>query len=183
MRTNTTGRLTLAALMCALTAVLAQIQIPLPPVPVSLALLGVHLCGCLPGMRTGIAAVAAYALLGAAGLPVLTGFAGGPAPVLGPTGGFVIGYVLAAGTEGLLMRRLPFTARFLSLAMLLGTAVCYGCGLAWFMVTTGSALPAALGVCVLPFLPGDALKVFAAVRLCLRLQKPLRTMGLGPDSP
>lgn len=183
MRINTTGKLTLAALMCALTAVLAQIQVPLPPVPINLALLGVHLCGCLLGWRMGAAAMAAYALLGAAGLPVLAGFSGGPAVAFGPTGGFIIGYILAAGVEGLLLRRVPFAARTLAAAMLLGTTVCYGCGLAWFMITTGSTLPSALAVCVLPFLPGDAIKILVAVKLCLRLQKPLRTMGLGPESP
>lgn len=183
MRTNATGRLTLAALMGALTAVLAQIQIPLPPVPVNLALIGVHLCGCLLGARTGAGAMAAYALLGAAGLPVFAGFAGGPSVLFGPTGGFIAGYILAAWTEGALMRRLPFTARALALSMLLGTAVCYACGLAFFMTVTGSALPAAFSVCVLPFLPGDALKLLAGVRLCLRLQKPLRAIGLDPESP
>lgn len=183
MRTNATGSLTLAALMCALTAVLAQIQLPLPPVPVSLALLGVHLCGCLLPRRTGAAAVAAYVLLGAAGLPVLAGFAGGPSAIFGPTGGFVLGYFFAACAEGMMMRRRPYTARPLAAAMLVGTAVCYLCGLAWFMMTTGSSLLSALGVCVLPFLPGDALKILAGVRLCLRLQKPLRTMGLAPESP
>lgn len=183
MRTNATGRLTLAALMCALTAVLAQIQFPLPPVPVNLALLGVHLCGCLAGRRASAGAMAAYALLGAAGLPVFAGFAGGPSAVFGPTGGFIAGYILAAWAEGALMRRLPFTARALALSMLLGTAVCYACGLAWFMMTTGAALPAALAACMLPFLPGDALKLLAGVRLCLRLQKPLRAMGLDFESP
>lgn len=183
MRIAATGKLTLAALMCALTAVLAQIQIPLPPVPVNLALIGVHLCGCLLGARTAAGAMSAYVLLGAAGLPVFAGFSGGPGALFGPTGGFIIGYILAVICEGLLMRRLPFTPRSLSLAALLGTAVCYGCGLAWFMITTGSALPSALSVCVLPFLPGDAIKIWVAVKLCLRLQKPLHAMGLPPESP
>lgn len=183
MRTYSTKKLSIAALMCALTAVLAQIQIPLPPVPINLALLGVHLCACLTGWRMGAAAMAVYALLGAAGLPVLAGFSGGPAAVFGPTGGFVAGYILAAAAEGLLMRRLPCSPRALAAAMLLGTAVCYACGLVWFSATTGSALLPSFGVCVLPFLPGDALKVFVGVKLCLRLQKPLRAMGVGPESP
>lgn len=183
MRTNAAGKLTLAALMCALTAILAQIHIPLPPVPVNLALLSVHLCGCLLGARMGAAAMAVYALLALAGMPVLAGFAGGPAAVFGPTGGFVAGYILAAWLEGRLMRRAIFSARRLVLAILAGTAACYALGLLWFMALSGSALVSALSVCVLPFLPGDLLKTLLAVRLCQRLQKPLRAMGMGPDSP
>ena len=183
MRRNAAARLTIAALMCALTAVLAQIQIPLPPVPVNLALIGVHLCGVMLGWRTGAAAMSVYALLGLAGMPVFAGFSGGPAIIFGPTGGFIAGYVLAAAAEGLLMRRLPFAPRALAAAIALGTSVCYACGLAWFMITTGSSLPSALAVCVLPFIPGDCLKLLAAARLCLRLQKPLHAMGLDPESP
>jgi len=183
MRTNATGRLTLAALLCALTAVLAQVQIPLPPVPVNLALIGVHLCGCLAGARTGAAAMAAYAALGLAGMPVLAGFAGGPSAVFGPTGGFVVGYIAAAWLEGVLMRRFSFSSRGLAAAMLTGTALCYVSGTLWFMAVTGSALPSALSVCVLPFLPGDLGKMLLAVQLCIRLEKPLCAMGLAPDSP
>ena len=116
-------------------------------------------------------------LLALAGMPVLAGFAGGPAAVFGPTGGFVAGYILAAWLEGRLMRRAIFSARRLALAILTGTAACYALGLLWFMASSGSALVSALSVCVLPFLPGDLLKILLAVRLCQRLQKPLRAMG------
>ena len=69
MRSKATQRLTLSALLCALLAVLSQIQIPLPPVPVSLSLLAVHLCGALLGSRWGAAAVGCYVFLGAVGVP------------------------------------------------------------------------------------------------------------------
>ena len=183
MRPNAAGRLTLAALLCALTAVLAQIQIPLPPVPVNLALIGVHLCGCLLGARTGAAAMAAYAVLGLAGMPVLAGFAGGPSVVFGPTGGFIAGYILAAWLEGQIVRRGHFSARLIFVSMAAGTAVCYALGTLWFMVSSGTAFISALSICVLPFLPGDLAKIVLAMRLCIRLQKPLEAMGMRFLSP
>ena len=118
MRKNSTAVLVLSALMCALVAVLSQLQIPLPPVPLSLALLGVHLCGVLLPGRWGAAAVGAYVLLGALGVPVYAGFSGGPSVLLGPTGGFLFGYALCAALEGALIRRLGFSRRTLAAAML-----------------------------------------------------------------
>lgn len=178
MRFAFTQRLTLAALMCALTAVCAQIQIPLPPVPASLALLGVYLCGALLGGRWGAASLGAYVLLGAAGLPVFAGFAGGVSVLFGPTGGFLPGYVLCAAVTGSLSRRLGFTRRGLILSMAAGTCACYLPGAAWFCLSSGTGLLSALSACVLPFLPGDALKILLGAHLCLRLRPALRGLGL-----
>lgn len=178
MRGNTTRLLTLSALLCALCAVLSQIQVPLPPVPVSLSLLAVHLCGALLGMRWGAAAIGCYVALGAVGLPVYAGFAGGISVLFGPTGGFLFGYILCAWIVGMLSQRLGFTRRALMLAMAAGTLACYLCGTAWFMLTTGANLAVSLAGCVLPFIPGDLVKIFLAAILCLRLEKPLRSAGL-----
>jgi len=178
MRAKTTQRLTLSALFCALCAVLSQIQIPLPPVPLSLSLLGVHLCGALLGCRWGSASVGCYVLLGAVGVPVYAGFAGGVSVLFGPTGGFLIGYMLCAWTVGLLTQRFGFSGKSLMLSMAAGTLVCYAMGTAWFCFVSGTSLAASLSSCVLPFIPGDALKILLAASLCLRMQKPLRAMGL-----
>jgi len=178
MRTKTTLRLTLSALLCALCAVLAQIQIPLPPVPLSLSLLGVHLCGALLGRRWGGAAVGCYVVLGAVGVPVYAGFAGGVSVLFGPTGGFLFGYILCAWMVGLLVQRLGFSRRGLALSMAAGTLVCYALGTAWFSFVTGANFAAGIASCVLPFMPGDALKILLAASLSLRMQKPLRAMGL-----
>ena len=91
MRTKATARLTASALLCALCAVLSQIQIPLPPVPLSLSLLAVYLSGALLGPRWGSAAVGCYVALGAVGVPVYAGFASGAGVLFGPTGGFLFG--------------------------------------------------------------------------------------------
>lgn len=178
MRSKSTQRLTLSALLCALCAVLSQIQIPLPPVPISLSLLAVYLCGALLGSRWGAAAIGCYVVLGAVGVPVFAGFAGGVSVLFGPTGGFLFGYILCAWLVGRLCARLGFTRRGLILSMAAGTAACYLAGAAWFMFTSGTNLWGCMTVCVFPFIPGDVLKILLTAALCLRLQKPLRSAGL-----
>ena len=176
-RSALTRNLVLAALFAALTAVCSQIQIPLPMVPINLALFAVHLCGALLGAKWGALSMCAYALLGAVGVPVFSGFASGPAVLFGKTGGYILGYILCALLVGLLSRRLGFTFPKLCLSMVVGVAVCYLFGTIWFMAITGMNLVTSLTYCVIPFLPGDAVKILLAALLALRLQKPMRSMG------
>lgn len=178
MRTAFTQRLTLAALLCTLLCVCSQIQIPLPPIPISLSLLAVHTAGALLGASWGAAAVSCYVLLGAVGVPVFAGFGGGLSALFGPTGGFLFGYIASAAVTGALVRRFGFTRKSLILSMAAGTLACYLPGTAWFMITSHTHFTAALSACVLPFLPGDLLKILCAALLAARLQKPLRSMGL-----
>ena len=177
-RSALTHNLVLAALFAALTAVCSQIQIPLPMVPINLALFAVHLCGALLGAKWGALSMCAYALLGAVGVPVFSGFASGPAVLFGKTGGYILGYILCALLVGLLSRRLGFTFPKLCLSMVVGVAVCYLFGTIWFMAITGMNLQLSLTYCVLPFLPGDAVKIALATFLALRLRKPLQSMGI-----
>lgn len=173
-----TQKLVLAALFVALTAVCSQLQIPLPMIPINLALFSVYLCGALLGAKWGALAMTAYALLGAAGVPVFTGFGSGPAVLFGRTGGYILGYILAAAAVGFLSRRWGMRFGRLCAAMALGMALCYLFGTAWFMALTGTNLAASLGYCVLPFLPGDAVKIAIAALLAARLEAPLRALGL-----
>ena len=177
MRNTLTRQLVLAALFAALTAVCSQIQIPLPMIPINLALFAVHLCGALLGAKWGALSMAVYALLGAVGVPVFAGFGSGPAVLFGKTGGYIIGYILCAAIVGLLSRRLGFTFPKLCLSMVIGVAVCYVFGTAWFMVISGLNLATSLSYCVLPFLPGDTVKILLAAFLALRLRKPLQALS------
>ena len=95
-----TQRIVLAALFAALMAVCSQIQIPLPMVPINLALFAVHLCGALLGAKWGALSISAYVLLGLVGAPVYAGFASGPAALFGKTGGYILGYILSAFLVG-----------------------------------------------------------------------------------
>lgn len=161
--------LTATALFAALTAVFSQIAIPTPwLVPINLATCSVFLSGAILGARWGMASQLVYLTLGLCGLPVFSGFRGGAQALLGPTGGYLLGYVLTALVVGLFAERWTFHGG-LVLSMVCGLILCYALGTTWFMIVTASTLPHALTLCVLPFLPGDAVKIAAAAVLSGRL--------------
>ncbi len=174
MKKEDTRRLVFCALFTALIAVFSQLQLPVGPVPVSLATLGVMLCGLLLGWRYGALAVGAYILLGAVGVPVFAGFQGGAGRLLGPTGGYIVGYLFYALLAGLNLPRLQERFWGRCVLLLLGTAVCYGLGTAWFVHISGRTLAESLSLCVVPFLPGDAAKIALAAFLTPRLRKALK---------
>lgn len=164
--------LVLDAFFVALTAICSQIQLPFPVIPVNLSLFSVFVCGALLGPTHAFAAMAAYMLLAAAGVPVLSGFTGGISIVLGPTGGYLLGYMLCAAVTGAWVRRFGVSLFRLSAGMVLGLIACYVPGTLWFRFITGTGLAESLSVCVLPFLLGDALKILLAALLVRRLQTP-----------
>ena len=177
-RLSLTRHLVAAALFTALTAVCSQLQIPLPMIPINLALFAVYLSGAMLGAKWGALSMIAYALLGAIGVPVFVGFGSGPATLFGRTGGYILGYVFAAGIVGLLSRRWGMTFGKLCASMLLGMLTCYLFGTIWFMVLTGMGLMTSLSYCVFPFLPGDAVKIALAALMAVKLKRPMRAIGL-----
>lgn len=173
MKNISTKSMLLCALFAAMTAVLSQIVLLLPftPVPVNLATLAVLLGGAVLGAKRGLLSQLIYVLLGAIGLPVFSKMAGGFMVLAGPTGGYLLGYIFAAGLTGLLVDKLPQKPFFPPIAMLCGLAVCYLFGTAWYVFLTNSAIPQALLLCVVPFLPGDAFKILVAALLTPKLRK------------
>ena len=157
-------QLCLCALMAALIALCSQIQLPLPPIPINLALLAVFISGGVLGKKGGVLATAVYLMLGLCGLPVFAGLQGGPGVLFGPTGGYLMGYLACAWLTGIQPRR-PW------LGMGLGLAACYFTGSLWYMLITQTPLCASLSLCVLPFIPGDIVKILLALLLTKRLQK------------
>lgn len=150
----------------ALMGLLAQISIPLPftPVPVTGQTFGVIVTGALLGSRRGAAAMAVYVAEGAAGLPVFALARGGWEVLAGPTGGYLLAFPAAAFAVGLLAER-GWDRRFATAiaALLLGELIIYAGGLCWLARFVGPARVIPLGL--VPFLPGDALKVLAAAAL------------------
>lgn len=170
-------RMVLCALFAALTAVCSQIAVPMPGgVPINLALFSVYMAGTLLGPVWGTASQLVYVLLAAVGVPVLAGFSGGPAVLFGKTGGYVLGYLLAALIVGGLSQKWERNVPQLAITMVLGCTGCYVLGTIWFMVITGASLANAMVWCVLPFLPGDAVKIVLAVILTRQLDRRLPKM-------
>jgi biotin transport system substrate-specific component len=159
----------LCALFVALTAVCSQIAIPLPSIPINLALFAVTLCGATLGAKLGAISMAAYMLLGILGAPVFVNFNAGPGALFGNTGGYILGYIAAAATAGALAANSDKLWRF-ALANLAGILACYLLGTLWFMRLSGLSLGASLAVCVLPCLPGDAVKLLLAAYFAKRLR-------------
>ena len=177
MRKAKTKSMLLCAMFAAMTAVFSQIALPLPftPVPVNLATLAVLLGGAVLGAKGGVISQLVYVCLGAVGLPVFTKMTGGVMVLAGPTGGYLIGYILAAGLAGLLTDKLPRRPYVLPIAMICAIAICYLFGTAWYVILTKSAITQALLLCVVPFLPGDALKIAVASLLTPKLRKTIRS--------
>jgi biotin transport system substrate-specific component len=145
-------------------AVSAQVSIPLPftPVPITLQTFAVVLTGALLGSRRGAAAIMVYLAEGIAGLPVFSLGRAGFSHLLGPTGGYLVGFVAAAWLVGSLVeRRLASTILGALMVLVVGHLVPYVTGVAWLSVSLGISKALLLGFT--PFLIGDALKVVASV--------------------
>jgi biotin transport system substrate-specific component len=163
-----------ASLFAALTAVGAFLAIPIGPVPIVLQNMFVFLAGLLLGGRWGLASVGVYLLAGACGLPVFAGGLGGISRFIGPTGGYLIGYLPAVFLIGTMSQKV--NPRIISdvLAMICGTLVLYACGISWLKIVTGMSPAKALALGMYPFLIGDALKIAAAAVIGKALRPVLR---------
>ena len=175
---QSTSALTAAAMMTAVLCVLGPLSVPVGPVPVAMANFGVSLAAWLLGPRYGALSVAAYLLLGAVGAPVFAGAGAGAAVLFGPTGGYLIGYLAQALIGGWAVERSGGRALWSGLGLAAGVAVSYAFGTAWFILQMGCTLPYALTVCVLPFIPFDAVKVVLASVLGSILRRALHRAGL-----
>ncbi|WP_456411028.1 biotin transporter BioY [Oceanithermus sp.] len=169
-----TRRALAVALGAAFVALLAQAAVRLPwtPVPVTGQTLGVLLVGAALGRRLGAQALVVYLAAGTAGLPVFAGGGAGPGWLLGPSGGYLLAFPLAAGLTGALVERFGSDRRFPTAlaAMLAASAVIYALGLAglaaWLAAAgRGVGLSELLAMGLYPFLAGDLLKALLAAGL------------------
>lgn len=165
------------AMFAALIVVFSQISVPLPftPIPISLGNLAILLTGVLCSIRFkfgGALSILVYILLGAVGLPVFAGFKGGIGVLFGPTGGYIIGYLLMGLVCGFFYCDSNNRIKKLRnmLVLLCSLVVCLVCGTIWFMVSTETNLWQSLTLCVIPYIPGDLIKMGIAYVLIERLR-------------
>ena len=185
-----TRRLTLCAVMAAVMCAIAPVSIPIGPISITGGTLAIYLTAYLLGGVWGTVSVLVYLLVGFVGLPVFSNYMGGAARLLGPTGGYLVGYLPMAFLAGLLIeqtwRRLdgqeqknaPRALAVQCLAMALATAVLYAFGTAWYCFQAGVDLQKALAACVFPFIPFDLMKMAAALLLGFPIRRRLERAGL-----
>jgi len=169
------GELARCGIFSALMAICSWISIP-TAVPFSMQTFAVFLCAGVLSARKSALAIGVYILLGMAGVPVFSGFAGGPGVILGQTGGYIVGFIPCAAVSALLIKRARGNFVLTALSMAAGLCVLYAFGTAWFVLAYAKETGAAgvMGVmswCVFPFIVPDVVKICMAAALCGRMKK------------
>jgi biotin transport system substrate-specific component len=141
-------------------AAAAQFAIHIGPIPITGQTFAVLLTGALLGSRLGAAAVIAYLIEGAIGLPFFAGGAGGIVRFFGPTGGYLVAFPAAAFITGAFAEH-GWDKNYLraAAAMAIGSAIIFLGGWAWFSILTNTPAVPAFQIAVLPYLPGDVIKI------------------------
>ena len=181
METKTKSKvypLAMTAVMAAVTCVLGPMSIPIGPVPISFTNLAIYISLYLLGWKRGTLSYLVYMLIGTVGMPVFSNYSGGMGKLFGPTGGYIIGFIPMAIIAGIVIDK--SRNRGIQLAgMIVGTALCYAFGTAWFMAvyarTSGPVgVMTALGWCVFPYIIPDLVKLVLAVLLSRRVKQFLK---------
>lgn len=175
----TTKQLTLIGVMTAVICVLAPFAIPIPfsPIPITLATLVLYITAFVLGPKLGTISCLIYLLLGAVGLPVFSGFSGGFAKIAGPTGGYMLGYLFLTLTVGFFVEHFSGRPLFYALGLILGTALCYLFGTIWLGVQMNLSLMQALAAGVIPYLPGDLIKIIIVCLFGPKLRSAIQRLG------
>ena len=160
-----TRQMTFIALMTAVTCILGPLSIPLPfsPVPISFTNLAIYLSLYVLGLNGETITYLVYLLIGMVGVPVFSGFSGGFGKLAGPTGGYLIGFIFLTLIAGLLMKLFPGNKVMEAVGLVLGTVVCYAFGTAWLCFQAHMSAAAGLAAGVIPYIPGDLVKIVVAM--------------------
>ncbi len=168
MNQNLSGNLKMivfTSLFASLYVLGAYVSVPIGPVPITLQNLFVFLAALLIGSRWAALSVVVYVLLGLAGLPVFSRGGTSFVHLLGPTGGFLIGFIVAAFVGGLISEKGKQSVVRNAIAVIVAAIVIYAIGVPWLKFRTGMDWEKAVFAGMVPFLPGDAVKVAAAVAI------------------
>lgn len=174
----TIKQMAMIGVMTAVLCALGPFALPLPfsPVPLTLTNLSIFITLYVLGARAGTISYLLYLLLGITGLPVFSGFSGGLGKVAGPTGGYLLGFLFLSLIAGWAISCFPGRTMVHGLGMLAGMAVCYLFGTAWLALQLGIGYGAAFGIGVLPYLPGDAVKMVCALFIGPKLRREIHRL-------
>ncbi|MGN0299129.1 MAG: biotin transporter BioY [Lachnospiraceae bacterium] len=191
MRNLKVYQMAIIALFTAVACIIGPMSIPIGTVPVSFTIMVMYLSVVIQGWKSAELSCIIYLLLGAVGVPVFSAYGAGLGKLLGPTGGYLIGYLLMIPVIGIFMnlaekigekKYTPVYFIITFIGMVLGTAVAYALGTAWYMVVMKVNLGAALASCVMPFIGFDLVKIVIALAVGSFITKQLTRAGLGSFS-
>ena len=174
----TTYQMAVTALMAAALCVLGPLSVPIGAIPISLSNFVICLTVWLLGPKFGTLSVAVYLLIGLVGVPVFSGYGAGIAKLAGPTGGYLVGYLLLAFIGGLFIEKSKGQPVISGIGLVLGDAACYVLGTAWFVFQIQCDLGYALSVCVYPFIALDLAKIVVSCIVGALLRKRLVQAGV-----
>lgn len=152
-------QITIIGLMAAVICILGPLSIPIGLIPISFTNLAIYFALYILGTKKAAMSFLIYMLIGLVGVPVFSGFSGGPSKLLGPTGGYIIGFLFMTLISGFFIDRFIDKWYLCILGMILGTAVCYTIGTVWLSYQADLSMSAALAVGVIPFIPADLIKI------------------------
>jgi biotin transport system substrate-specific component len=171
-------QLSVIGLMAAVICILGPLSIPIGLVPISLQNLAIYFALYVLGMKRGTISYVIYLAIGFVGIPVFAGFTGGASKLLGPTGGYLIGFIFMALIAGYFIDKFFDKWYLCFLGMALGTVVCYAFGTTWLAYQANMTFKAALAAGVIPFIPGDLIKILIAAILGPKIRKQLVSANL-----
>lgn len=156
-------KIVLIGVMTAITCIMGPLSLPIGLVPISLTTFAIYLTVILLGWKMGTISYLVYLLVGLAGIPVFSGFSSGFGKLMGPTGGYLIGFIFLAAISGIFIDKFRGKIYMYVVGMLLGALVTYAFGTAWLAFHLHLSFSAALSIGVIPFIPGDLIKMVCAV--------------------
>lgn len=164
-----------------------SLALSLSPVPLSFCTLAIYFTVFILGAKRAAISVLTYLLIGFVGLPVFSGFHGGIGRLLGPTGGYLIGYVIMAFICGFFIDRWPYkkpcSIIIYFIGFLLGTATCYLIGSVWLSYQLELTFYQTLVMGVIPYIPFDLIKIILAIIVGPQIRKRLLKIGLIHKNP
>ena len=177
-RTLSIQQLSVIGVMTAVICILAPLSIPIGVVPISFTNLAVYLALYVLGVKKGTISYLVYLCIGFIGVPVFSGFTGGPGKLFGPTGGYLIGFIFMAVIAGIFIDRFTDKMYLCFFGMALGTFACYLLGTLWLAFVGEMDFNAAFAAGVIPFLPGDLAKIAISMLIGPQIRKRLMKAGL-----
>lgn len=162
----------------AIICILGPLSIPIGIIPITFTNLAIYIALYALGTKKALISLIIYLLLGFSGLPVFSNFSGGPSSLLGPTGGYLIGFIFMALIGGFFIDRFTDNRYLPALGMIIGTLACYILGSIWLSYQAGIGFKAALSIGVFPFIIGDLAKILLSTYIGKKIRQLLIQLGL-----